>query len=248
MKPARPQTSLQQLGNALRTQVEDTLTCEQCQLLLPEMIQGEQSQDNGAGQHTVAVHNHLALCPYCTAAYEQVREWITASLQDTPRAVVYPTFDLSFLQPPPPVTPARAWPLALLQERRRQGEQWLHDLTSGLYLFFAPTPGLAEVGWAVKADAAELPLARTSFVEETLPGWEIEATIFATTADQCRVEIAVYAATPLTDDLAGIDISLYDGVNERVACTDANGLVEFDAIPRTRIGELILRIELPDAG
>lgn len=248
MKNKQTTAPLHQLGRALRTQIEDSLTCDQCQAFLPDYVQAEQETSEGIGQEQrlVAVRDHLALCPYCAAAYEQVREWLSDSLHDaTPSAVAYPAFDLAFLESPASAAPPFAWPFALLQKRRQQGEQWLQDTAGALYLLFAPPPALAGAGWAVKSAADTTPLARTVLSEDDFPGWEIEATVFAISADLCRVEISLYAFVPLPDDLSGIGITLHDGITERAALTDANGLVEFDAVLRTRLDNLIVRVDLP---
>jgi len=241
---------LQQLGRALQSQIEDTLTCDQCQALLPDYSTAENRDALLLSTETrwAAVSRHLALCPHCTAVYEQMNEWLTAGYQDAiPGAGAYPAFDLSFLEPPAAAASPLGWPLALLEKRRQQGVQWLHEAASGLYLLFTPTPALAGAGWAVKSGADDTLLARTVLGEDEYPGWEIEATVFATGADHCRVEVSLYAFAPLPDDLSGIVVTLHDGVAERFALTDANGLAEFAAVPRERIAAFVLRVDLPSA-
>ncbi|MFN8494086.1 MAG: hypothetical protein U0350_41190 [Caldilineaceae bacterium] len=250
MENSDTKAALQQLGRALHSQIEDTLTCDQCQARLPDYIQAEHESGakGGEAQFAVAIRHHLALCPHCQAAYAQVQAWLTTGFEDAlPKTVTYPTFELSFLQPPLPTTSPFTWPLAHLQKHRQQSQQWFQDRIGNLYLFFAPAPLLAEVGWAVKSNAEESLLARTSLSEDDSPGWEIEAAIFATGPDLCRVEVSLYAFAPLPDDLAGIGVALHDGVNERFALTDAHGIVEFEDVPRDRIGDLLLRIDLPAA-
>lgn len=241
---------LQQLGRALQSQIEDPLTCDQCQALLPDYGTAENADAPPPSTNIrwAAVRHHLALCPYCTAAYQQMNEWLTAGNQDAiPGAATYPAFDLSFLEASAPAAAPFTWPFALLEKRRQQGVQWLHEAASGLYLLFTPAPALAGAGWAVKSGADDTLLARTVLGEDEYPGWEIEATVFATSADHCRVEVSLYAFAPLPDNLSGIVVTLHDGVTDRFALTDANGLAEFAAVPRERIAVFVLRVNLPSA-
>lgn len=239
---------LQQLGHALQREIEDPLTCAQCQTLLPELMQAEHEPgaDMTHDERWRTVRDHLALCPYCLEAYQQLQEWLADSLADAiPSASVYPTFDLSFLESPSPAPLVLDWPFALLEKSRQQGKAWVQATSHALYLLFAPPPSLAMAGWVTKSDQEDTLLQRITVDEAEYPGWEIEALLFASNEEQCKLEVSLYALTQPNTTLDGIAVTLFDGVEPRVELTDANGLVEFAAIARTRLAELALRIDLP---
>lgn len=239
---------LQQLGNALQSQIEDQLTCAQCQQLLPDYMQTEQESGTDIGEQArwAAVRDHLALCPYCLEAYQQLQEWLTASLADAiPNANQYPAFDLSFLESPAPAPSPLDWPFALLEQSRQQGRAWVQAASQALYLLFAPPPSPALAGWVTKSDPENSLLQRITLDEAEYPGWEIEALLFATDEGYCQLEVSLYALAQPETTLGGIAVTLFDGVESRVALTDANGLAEFAAIARMRLPELTLRIDLP---
>src|SRR5262249_36517831 len=117
---------LQALVTALRSPVEDTISCATCQAMLPDFIQAHHSGElvHTAGPRFVELRNHLALCPHCTAAYEQVMVALQESERDViPPAEAYPTFDLAFLADAPvAATPSLGTlgPLALIDKAIEQ--------------------------------------------------------------------------------------------------------------------------------
>lgn len=242
------QRQLRQLGQALENQFEDTLTCDQCQAILPDYVSATVGVGAAALAPTeqVAVEYHLALCPHCTAAHQQVQAWFSQSLSDTiPTASPYPDFDLTFLTPQPTSATIKSNPRQILTILRQQGKQFLQDTLGELYLLLNLAPQNAS-GWAVKSGEENLLLARTLLSDVDVPGWEVEATAFAVDAEISRLEVSLYSIDSSRQDLSGITVTLDDGVSERVGVSDTNGLVEFDRVRRERLPSVVVHIRWTD--
>jgi hypothetical protein len=245
--------SLRQLLQALAGDREDHLSCAECQALLPEYIHAQFNFD-GAAQNELpnpAVTNHLALCPYCIAAYAGATEAVLAYTNFTlPTAEEYPAIAL------PPATqalsPARAtgtqattslWAADVVQRALAEGKQWVRDTLDGLYLLFQPAAPTT-VALGVKAATPGMLLAQ-SVAEDA--GWEIEASAFVDAQSDalCRIEVALYQVGLADAELAGIPVTLQHGAVMQTASTDANGIVEFTEIALDELPQSVIRLSLP---
>lgn len=97
------------LVRALNIKEEDSLTCSDCEELLPEYFQAE-AEGQAGGARWQPVSRHLATCPHCAAAYATLTDLDALAFAE--RGVEppsYPVPDLSFLSekkigsPPPPL-------------------------------------------------------------------------------------------------------------------------------------------------
>lgn len=235
---------------------EDTMDCATCQTALPDFLHAQQSTPLTANTTTQStayarVRNHLALCPYCTAAYVQVAEWITLSEQGLiPVAETYPDFSLAFLEE----TTVAERPsvggqiVDILKRMQEAGKEWLDDTMGGVYLHFGPGVQPAQAtGWAVKSSDPGALLHQVQLVDEELPGWEIEASVFADKQDaaRCRIEVALYPIADPDAELAGIAVTLYDGDSTQTSATDAGGIAEFTDNARAALDQFVMRIQPP---
>lgn len=85
------------LVRALNTPEEDTLTCRECEELLPEYYQAE-IEGQAAGARWRPVARHLATCPHCSAAYATLTDLSALAFGERGASPPsYPPLDLSFL-------------------------------------------------------------------------------------------------------------------------------------------------------
>jgi len=96
---------LEQLAQALITDEEDQLTCQECLDLLPGYLQAESAGQAGeANWRPVAFH--IETCPHCSEAFAALSDLAALAFgeqgQEPP---AYPVPDLSFLRPKPPEPP-----------------------------------------------------------------------------------------------------------------------------------------------
>ncbi|HRW08421.1 MAG TPA: hypothetical protein P5121_25130 [Caldilineaceae bacterium] len=237
---------------ALDQPVDDQLDCGTCQALLPEFLHEQQQAAQGApvqDEHYAAVRTHLALCPYCTAAYVQMAEWVAASQADTiPRATTYPTFDLSFLEGAEE-TNAEVTPFNVrVQQAIQAGRDWFTDTIDGVTLIFGPSLQTQPAsGWAVKSGATEQLLTQIVVGEDALDGWEIECSVFADAADDrlCQIEISLYRLHPAVTTAADIPVTLRYGATAIGRRTDEDGIVTFAAVPVDQLAEASVQVALP---
>lgn len=103
------------LLQALATRQEDTLTCQECQELLPGYLRAkEEKMDAQPWWRQVAVH--LSACPSCQADYRALAELAAfATGEQGAEPPAYPVPDLSFLKAEPHPT------------ARRPGVRWWPD-------------------------------------------------------------------------------------------------------------------------
>jgi hypothetical protein len=133
------------LVRALNTDIVDKLDCRVCQERLPEYVGVATAARAGAKWRAVALH--LALCPHCAAAYDELVE-LTALAQGE-RGVEPPPYsvpDLSFLDP----TMSRPWRVEGLG---RLVIEFTSELLAGLRM---AGPALAPMGLKADAPAAML--------------------------------------------------------------------------------------------
>jgi hypothetical protein len=219
------------LGHLIRvlsTDVEDRLTCEECEALLPEYILAKQ---NGADEEArwQPVTEHLASCPHCALAYA---EWTALSegAYGTPgqRPTPAPAPDLSFL---PTV---RSEPARLIVE--------LTDQLLGTLLPPAhqPAHALARLKSAAPGTLFELPI--------QVPDADLNVTIQAegehAAPGRCtlcvRVDIPSRGGWP---HLAGTEVTLkQDGHEPSLAWTDAYGKAVFESVPIENLAGLVIDI------
>jgi hypothetical protein len=84
------------LVRALNTPDEDTLTCEECEELLPEYYQAD-IEGHAAEARWRPVARHLATCAHCSGAYTVLTDLSTLAFNEQDASLSYPPLDLSFL-------------------------------------------------------------------------------------------------------------------------------------------------------
>lgn len=245
-----------QLLQALRGQLEDHIDCSICQAQLPDFLHAQQHPSPAASptdERFADLRTHLALCPYCTAAYVQVAAWLVEVPTDrVPVAVAYPVFELGFLTdspttttPSPPVMPLRA----MLDQARAEGQRWLDDTIGGLFVMFGSglQPQTA-AGWTIKSSGPGMLLDQTVLAADEVAGWEIEVSAFADEekGKQCRIEVALYPYTEPAMSPADISVTLYYADQMLTTETDAGGVAQFWPIPVAVLSELAVHIALTD--
>lgn len=244
---------IQALGGAM----EDRLDCNTCQAQLPDFLYAQQTP---AAMRTLDaarfadLRTHLALCPYCIAAYVQTAEWLVGAETDTtPVAATYPAFDLTFLRDSSRGEETRrpsARVRTMLEQARQEGRRWFADAVGDLYLWFAPElltqPAPA---WALKSSMPNALVAQTVLTAEETPGWEIEVSAFAIEEDQtlCRLEVALYPLAASSDELGGIGVTVAYAATEEQRTTDVAGVAEFPPVPIHQLADVVVRIDLTAA-
>ncbi len=258
----RDTPALRQLLEALGGDMEDQLDCERCQVQLPDFLHAQQQPSAAAPSFATDfadLRTHLALCPYCTAAYVQVAAWLVAAeTETTPVAAAYPTFDLAFLNDTSAVavTPSLTVQLRTqLATARAAGRQWLDDTRNGIYILLGP--GLqtqTASGWAVKSATPGALLAQTILAEDEVPGWEIEVSLFADeeNGEQGQIEVALYPYADPDRALAGHTVTLHGDTLHgdtlhgdepaRTTETDGGGVAHFTAIPLAALDTVIVHV------
>lgn len=250
------------LLQALGSDGEDRLTCDECQALLPEFLHAQQQSapSRAAADHFGDLRTHLALCPSCTIAYTQVAEWLMAAESlSTPVAPRYPSFDLAFLHEDPSAQTTNEAAPSLsthlregLAAARAAGQQWLNDGVGGLFILLGSGVQLQPASpWAVKSTEPGALLSQTILAEDELPGWEVEVSVFADEAEdeRCQIEVALYPYAEPARALAGHTVTVHtatghDGEKQRSATTGQGGVAHFAAVPRDQLTEIVVQIEL----
>lgn len=242
---------LQQLVRTAMDGRDDRISCDTCQARLPDYIQAqlEAIQAVRMDMESEEVRDHLALCPYCLAAYAEVTELLLASQADTiPVAATYPVFNAIPISPalsPKSATPA--WSTDTVQRAIAAGQQWVQDTLGGVYLLLAQTiQTQPEASWALKSSAAGTLLAQIVLGEDEIIGWEIEASVFADVENfaLCRVEVALYNIDDPSAPLNGITVTLHSGDITHTRLTDEGGVAEFADVPRTDLAHMAIRVAL----
>ena len=250
---AAGEEEMRRLVAAIQSDVEDHIDCTVCQERLPEYMA---AQIGGDAQRLgnapmIEVRDHLSLCPYCTAAYAQVSEWMSVGEVDAvPPAPSYPDFDLpvSALSKPPTQPPTSTSSFAAgLQAIAAQGRRWVEDTRGGIYLLLDPRPLAA--AWAVKSGEESSLLAHTVVGEEEIPGWEVEASAFAGEVGSglCSIEVAIFRPGAAGATLGGIPIALVvleDGTTLAAQLTDVAGVTEFKDVSLDRLARIAVQVQL----
>jgi hypothetical protein len=218
---------------------------------LPEYIHAQMNFDPGARSEmpNQDVTDHLALCPYCVAAYAEATELVLAYTDFAiPAASSYPAFDVLLATPASQVASVPVWATDLVRQAIAEGKQWVEDTLGGVYLLFQPggQAGSA-LAWGIKAGEPGALLAQTVWVEPEGEGWEIEASAFADVqrSDLCRVEVAVYRVGNPDAALSGMMVTLRGHEILQTKTTDEDGIVEFMEIPKAELAEAAIRVSLP---
>lgn len=96
------------LLQALKTGQEDTLTCQECQELLPGYLRAREGKEKQPQWREVA--GHLAICPSCSADHRTLAELVTLAEGDVGvEPPAYPVPDLTFLREEPPRQTGVRW-------------------------------------------------------------------------------------------------------------------------------------------
>ena len=222
------------------TDVEEPLTCTECEALLPDYVQAQQSGEGGEARwEPVAVH--LSGCPHCAEARAELELLIEQAY--TPggqRPERTPAPDLSFLDPGRTGTPAapQTWQLDNLG---RLIVEFTDELLGSL-LPPARQPAFAWVGIKSSAPGVlfELPI-QTSDADLHVT---IQAERARAASDHCvlsvQVDIPSRGGWP---HLAGTAVTLKQSDHEpRQEWTDAFGEAVFDEIPVENLGGLVIEV------
>ena len=120
-----------QFRRALQSEQEDSLSCEECQVQLPDLIYAQIESTQAQGKNPVSPNNqnvlaHLALCPHCATAYAEVTEMLLASEMDAvPTAAVYPAFEVPLARPKNAMPPPAVWGMDTRLLRVKNGPKML---------------------------------------------------------------------------------------------------------------------------
>ncbi len=232
------QTNLLHLTEALQTDIEDELTCGECEERLPEYLT---ALDEGQGDETrwQPIAFHIKICPHCTNVFQELAELMELALEvdDTPTAA-YPTPDLSFLSKSniaptetPQITP---W----LDEMGRLMIQFSAELLQSLQ-----PPPLAPTGLKKQANAQVL----LKYDWQTDEG-DIEVAITAEAVsddpDHCTVLVVVNIPNrggwPNLADTA-VALKRNDTILE-AGSTDAFGHIIFEGVAIQDLSQLLFEI------
>ena len=224
------------LALALRSDVEDALTCTECEERLPEYVLAAQSgQESEARWQPVAVH--LAGCPHCIEARAEL-ELLIEFQEAGPRPARTPAPDLAFLRPARSEPAAAPWRLDGLGRLIVE----LTDELLGRLLPPArqPTYALAGLKSAAPGTLFELPI--------EAPEADLNVTIQAegerAAPDRCtlsvQVEIPSRGGWP---HLAGTEVTLRQSIGEpSQEWTDAYGEAVFEGVPIENLAGLVIEV------
>jgi hypothetical protein len=235
----------ERLGFLVRTlsaDVRDTLTCVECEALLPEYVQAEQSGREGEARWE-RVAAHLASCPHCAearAALEVLLDLAYGAPGGRPERAPAP--DVAFLPPSPRETPApRETPLWRLDELGRLIVELTDHVLGSLLPQARPAAhALAGLKSAAPGTLFELPI--------QVPDADLNVTIQAegerAAPERCTlcvlVDIPSRGGWP---NLAGTEVTLKQAGNApSLAWTDAYGEAIFEGVPVENLAGLVIEI------
>lgn len=227
------------LVRALSAEVEDPLTCAECEALLPDYVQAQQI---GCGEEArwQPVAAHLASCPHCAAAQADLEALLGLAFGERIMTRVQtPAPDLAFLRPtsaPPPAP--RPWRLDELG-------RLIVELTDALLEAVQAPPRQPAYALAgLKSDAPgtlfTLPI--------PVPEADLDVTIQAARAraapDRCtlyvQVDIPSRGGWP---HLAGTEVTLVQPEGDPLQeWTDAYGEAVFEGVPVEKLGGLVIEV------
>ena len=232
---------MRHLIRALTTDEEDSLTCQECQDLLPDYLQAKrEGQAHERRWRPVAFH--LETCPHCSAAVATLSDLIELAYgergEEPPQ---YPVPVLSFLpQRDRPVRPGTVrWRLDEL------GHLIIEFSTELVRVFQAPAyrPAYAMAG--VKSGKASRTLCQLS-LREAIEDLEVTITAEETRGDPVRCTVIVEVNIPSRGgwpNLADTEVALKRDERElETQLTDAFGKAVFEGIATDDLPHLVFEI------
>jgi hypothetical protein len=225
---------------ALSADVEDPLTCTECEALLPDYVQAQQS-GQGKEARWQPIATHLASCPHCVEERAELEMLVKeAFVGGEKRPLRAPAPDLSFLEPTRTGKPAAPQPWRL-DELGRLLVEFTDDLLCSLLLpARRPAYALAGLKSSTPGMLFELPI--------QAPDADLGVTIRAegerAASDHCtlcvQVDIPSRGGWP---HLAGTEVTLKQPGHEPAQeWTDAYGEAIFDGIPVENLAGLVIEV------
>ena len=221
------------LVQALNTSAVDPLNCQVCQERLPEYATAVATGQTGGRWRAVAVH--LALCPHCSAEFDELIELIAlAQGERGTEPPSYPALDLSFLNP----AISRPWRLEGLG---RLVIEFTAELLAGLRM---GGPALTPVGLKTDAPPTELrPFTLVGEVEDE----DITITLELERGEPTRCTVIVQVDIPSRGgwpNLGGTLVTLRRGaVTLGSQATDDLGNAVFKRVASDDLAQLVFVIE-----
>ncbi|MCB8950356.1 MAG: hypothetical protein H6653_20295 [Ardenticatenaceae bacterium] len=230
------QTRFGYLLRAWQLSNDDSLTCGECEMQLPQYIQVA-GTELGTTTRWQPVRHHLATCPHCATAYTELADLLTlvAETDVATLPTAYPTPDLSFLQP------KRPWQFNKLGQLVIQlTREWLQDWQAA-----NPRPALA--GTHLKRGREPQPLGELT-ITEAAPDLQVQL-VLEQVPEVNHGTLIVTATLPSRGGWphqAGTEIEVAIGQHfwQRQE-TDAFGKAVFAKIPLAQIHELAITITPP---
>ena len=236
------QNRIRHLVRALTADEEDSLTCEECQDLLPEYLEAEARGEAHKAQWRPVAY-HLETCPHCSAERASLSELLELAHgergEEPPR---YPVPDLSFLrrEQGKPRQPAGApWHL---DELGRLIVEFSSEL---LRAFQVPAYQPAYAAAGIKSKKPPRTLCQLS-LKEAVQDLEVTITAEEMRADPTRCTVTVEVNIPSRGGwphLAGTEVMLKRGdLGLDTQTTDAYGEAVFEGIATKDLSHLVFEI------
>jgi len=230
------------LMRALAADEEDSLTCQECQDLLPEYLQAEaEGRADEAQWRFTALH--LETCPHCSAEYATLSELLELAHGEQgvepPR---YPVPDLSFLRRAKDRLPQ---PVSIPWRLNELGHVIIEFSAEVLRAFQLPAyqPAYAMAGLRAKLPRTLCQISLKEAVKDT----EITITAEEKRADPTRCTVVVKVNIPSRGgwpNLAGTEVVLKRGELELdTQKTDAHGEVVFEGVATDDLARLVFEIK-----
>lgn len=230
------------LVRALTLKHEDSLTCGECQALLPDYVQAERDQQAGQSRWK-QVALHLQTCPHCSGEYQALSGLVALAYGEQGTDPPYdPVPDLSFLDKKKAERIQIPW---RLDELGRLVIQLSADLVQALRL---QTDQMAHAAFSLKSDTSSQVLFQLSLQEavEDL-GVAITAEQRRDDPDHCTVIVeANIHSRGGWPNLAGTQVTLKRDDSElETQLTDAFGQAVFEGIATANLAQLTFEIAPP---
>lgn len=233
-----PEDNLEHLFNALNSDKEDILICNDCEARLPDYSQAV-TMGQGDDPAWADVRLHLNICPHCSRLYAELVDLTALAEGETgvePSA--YPVPNLEFLAAKKPMSPPKVGDFWRLDEVGRL----LINFSTDLIRAFQP-PAQAMAG--LKKRDAEKVLYQLAWAEADAD-LEVSITVKEQRRDATRCTIIVEVDIPSRDgwpNLADTDVILKkDEAIIKADVTDAFGQVVFEGIAVETLPQLIFEI------
>lgn len=228
------------LARALNNPEQDTLTCGECEELLPEYYQAEiEGQASGARLRPVA--RHLATCPSCAAAYTTLLDLSALAFAEASGPPPdYPAFDLSFLREkkaqfqPALITRLDEWGRLIIQ------------FSAEFFRAWQPPPFVA--AGLKRSETSSKTLSQ--FSGQLRDDLEISVTVEQERKEPAYCTITMQVNIPSRGgwpNLAGLEVTLQrDQEIIATQVTDAHGEVVFEKIGVADLDQLVYEITLEE--